>query len=429
MLATAALAGCGSAAAGPPVLNFYTSADGASQYAKAAQNCTNDAGGRYQIVQRTGPKSTDDQRLQLARRLTAGDPSVDIVSMDVTWTTEFAAAGWIIKFPPDVAAKVTQGTLPTTVATATVDGAMYAAPLNTNTQILWYRKDLAPTPPATWDEMIKDSEALADKGLPSYIEAQGAQYEGISVWFNTLVASGGGQIVGENGDVLVDKGDAAQKAMSIMQQVADAKGSDPSLSVNKENDGRLAMEGGTAAFQVNYPFVYPSMFSPPPDGGGGGTYIDAQGKPSSAPTDRRVKDEFAWAPYPSVVAGQPAKVTIGGLNIGVSSTSPHKDLALEAVQCIRDARNQKQLAIGAGVPPTLESLYSDPDFQKQYPAWQAIKASLDTASVRPKTPAYQSISTLLADRLNPPAQIDPQTLPGELAGQIVQAQKSEGLVP
>jgi multiple sugar transport system substrate-binding protein len=277
--------------------------------------------------------------------------------------------------------------------------------------------------------MIAASEKLADEGLPSYIEVQAAQYEGIAVWFNTLLASAGGQIVSENGDVLVDKGDAAEKALTIMQRVATAKGSEPSMSVNKENDGRLAMEAGKAAFQVNYPFVYASINTPPPDGGGGGTFIDAQGKPSTTDTGRRVIDEFAWAPFPSVIPGQPAKVTIGGINLAVSASSLHKDLAFEAVQCLRNHDNQLMLATDAGVPPTLEALYTDPAFQKEYPAWEAIKAALDTASVRPKTPAYQSISIVLSDLLNPPDEIDPQTLVPELADQVAKAQKSEGLVP
>jgi multiple sugar transport system substrate-binding protein len=199
--------------------------------------------------------------------------------------------------------------------------------------------------------------------------------------------------------------------------------------VAKENDGRLAMEAGTAAFQINYPFVYASINTPPPDGGGGGTFIDDQGRPAGTDTGKKVIDEFAWAPYPTVTPGTPAKPTIGGLNLAVSTTSLHPALAYEAVQCLRSRENQLRNATDAGVPPTLEALYGDPSFQQEYPAWQAIKESLDDASVRPKTPAYQSISIVLSDLLNPPAQINPQAVVGEMADQVVRAENSEGLVP
>jgi multiple sugar transport system substrate-binding protein len=429
VLAAAAIAGCSSGATGPPVLNFYGPADGATQYSAAAEDCTAASGGRYSVVYQSLPKAADDQRLQLARRLVAGDPEVDILGIDVTWTAEFAAAGWIEKLPDDVAARVRQGTLEGPLQTSTYQDSLWAAPLNTNTQILWYRKDLSPTPPATWDEMIAASERLAQQGLPSYIEVQGAQYEGLVVWFNTLINSAGGQIVDENGTVLLGQGDAAQKALSVMQRVAAAPGSDPSLSVNKENDGRLAMEAGTAAFQINYPFVYASIHTAPPDGGGGGTFIDAQGKPSGTDTGRRVVDEFAWAPYPSVVPGQPARPTIGGINLAVSATGDHKDLAFEAIQCLRNRDNQLRNAVEGGVPPTLADLYSDPAFQAKYPAWEAIKNSLDNASVRPLTPAYTSISIVLSDLLNPPAEIDPATAVPVLVDQVEGAANSEGLVP
>ncbi len=429
VLAAAALAGCSSAPAGPPVLNFYTPADGAEQYAAAAAACTEDAAGAYSIVQQTLPKDADGQRLQLARRLVAGDPEVDLVGIDVTWTAEFAAAGWIEQLPPDVAAAVTEGTLPGPLATATYQDALWAAPLNTNTQLLWYRKDLAPTPPTTWDEMIAMSEALGEQDLPSYIEVQGAQYEGLTVWFNTLITSAGGAITDDQGAVLIGEGDAAETALSIMQRVAASPASDPSLSVAQENDGRLAMEAGNAAFQINYPFVLPSINNPPPDGGGGGTFIDELGRPTSEDTGRQVADVFAWAPYPSVIEGEPATVTIGGLNIGVSTTGGDQELAFEAMQCLRNEENQLVNALGAGVPPTLEALYADPEFQAEYPAWEAIKTSLDNASVRPQTPAYTSISIVLSDLLNPPAQIDPQTVVPLLAEQVEGAVNSEGLVP
>ena len=68
-------------------------------------------------------------------------------------------------------------------------------PDNSNTQLLWYRSDLVPKPPTTWAEMIADAEQLAKEGKPHYIEIQGAQYEGVTVWFNTMVASAGGTVL------------------------------------------------------------------------------------------------------------------------------------------------------------------------------------------------------------------------------------------
>ncbi len=426
LVAAPLLTACGSGDGGT-VLAFYTPADGATQYAQAAEDCTAAAGGRYRIEQRTLPRQADDQRLQLARRIVGGDETLDILGMDVTWTAEFAEAGWIRPFPPDVAAQVRQGTLEASYETGTWEDRLFAAPLNTNTQLLWYREDLMPggRPPQTWDEMIGIAEQLAAQNRPSWIEVQAAQYEGLTVWFNTLLTSAGGRIVGEDGTtVRLREGDAARQALGIMRRVATARGVDPSLSQRDEGSSRLAMEDGNAAFQVNYPFVLPGIAE-----NNGGSFIDRQGNPTDQNTGRRVGDVFAWAPFPAVEPGGDANVTIGGLNLAVSSTSRYPDEAFQAIQCLRNRPNQLRNAVDGGVPPTLEALYTDPAFRREYPAWRAIKESLDDASVRPQSPAYQSISIVVSALLNPPAEIQPEQTLDELTRQVERAVNSEGLVP
>ena len=50
------------------------------------------------------------------------------------------------------------------------------------------------------------------------MEVQARQYEGLTVWINSLIAGAGGQIVDQNGDVKVD--DSAQKAAEIESKLA-----------------------------------------------------------------------------------------------------------------------------------------------------------------------------------------------------------------
>jgi multiple sugar transport system substrate-binding protein len=425
VLAGATLVGCGSGAAGRVVLVFDTDTNGVDQNRIAAAECGRASGGRYTIEQRTQPsRNTDDNRVYLARRLAAHDTGLDIIELDDVWTAEFAQAGWILAYPPDLVRQIGRGTLRVPLETGTYQGRLYAAPLNTSTQLLWYRKDLVPHPPNTWDEMIQMADGLAARGLPHYIEVQGARYEGLTVWFNTLLASGGGAIVSENGEVQVARGDAARRAVGVMARVATSRAADPSLSLSHEDDARLAMQSGSTAFEVNYPFVYASMHED-----GGGTFIDPLGRPTRQNTGRRVGDVVGWAPYPALVAGQPARVTVGGHNLGVSATSRHPTEAFDAVQCLRNRDNQLRDAVAVQRLPTLAALYDDPALRKRYPAWQPIRDSLNSASVRPKTPAYTSISIAISDLLNPPAKINPNTVVDQLADQIAKAVKSQGLVP
>ena len=407
-LASTALAACGtsSAGTGPVTLNFYNFSDPSGAVQTAADNCSKQSGGKYTVVYNKLPAAADQQRLQMVRRLAAGDPSMDILGLDVTWEAEIAQAGWILPWTGNYRQQAEADTLKVPLETATVNGKLYAVPYNSNTQLLWYRSDLVKTPPRTWDQMISQAEALAKQGKPHLIEIQGAQYEGVTVWFNTLLASAGGGVLTANGQH-ASLGAPAVRALSIMKRLATSSAADPSLPVQMEDTNRLAMESGAAAFELNYPFVWPSMKADNP----------------------KLFKNFKYALYPSVIPGQPASVTIGGIDMAISRYSQHPGLAFQAALCLRNRQNQLNAAIKGGLPPTLASLYSDPKMFKDYPFHAQILAALQHASVRAKTPAYQNISIVISHAVSPPAAIQPRSTEQSMASQINDALQSKGLVP
>jgi multiple sugar transport system substrate-binding protein len=407
-LVSSALAACGSgsASSGPVTLNYYSFPDNSGAIQQAVNTCTAQSGGKYVISYNKLPNAADGQRQQLVRRLAAGDPSMDILGLDVTWEAEFAQAGWILPWTGTYKQQASNGTLAVPLQTAVWHGKLYAAPYNSNTQLLWYRSDLVPNPPATWDQMINDSIQLAKAGKPHLIEIQGAQYEGVVVWFNTMVASAGGSIL--TPDALhVSLGAPAVQALGIMKRAATSVAADPSLPVQMEDQNRLAMESGSAAFELNYPFVYPSMKAD---------------KPS-------LFKNFKWALYPRVKANEPAHVTIGGIDLAISKYSQHPDLAFQAALCLRDKPNQLIAATKGGLPPTIASLYNDPALFADYPFHADILTALQTASVRPKTPAYQNISIVISHLVSPPAAINPVSTEKSMVSQINDALQSKGLIP
>ena len=408
VLAGGALAACGTsnASTGPVTLNYYQYPDTSLATTTIIKNCNAQSHGKYTISYQLLPAASDAQRLQLVRRLAAHDSSIDIMALDVTWEAEFANAGWAAPWTGAAKAAVVNGTIKPALETAIWKGQLVAAPLNTNTQLLWYRSDLVPNPPKTWAQMIADAEQLAKEGKPHYIEIQGAQYEGGTVWFNTMLASAGGSVVNSNA-THVTLGPPAVTALSVMKQLADSSAADPSLDVQKENDNRLAMEAGNAAFELNYPFVYPAMKADNP----------------------QLFKVFKWAPYPEAVPGMPTHVTIGGIDLAVSAFSKHPQLAFQAALCLRDAQNQLIGATVGGVPPTIISLYSDPKLFPDYPFHADILNELETASVRAKTPAYQVLSISISHLISPPSGISPTGTEQQLASQANNALQAKGLIP
>ena len=398
-------AGCGGGGGkGPAQLNFYVFPEPSGSFEKAAKECSQQSGGAYTITVNTLPSDADGQRQQLVRRLSAHDDSIDIIGMDVIWTAEFAQAGWIKPWTGARAAQVTRGTLPVPIKTATYKGRLWGAPANSNTQLLWYRKDLVKTPPKTWAQMIAIAAALNKQGKPHLIEVQGRQYEGLTVWFNSLNASAGGSTLTPTGKVTL--GPPAVKAASVMKAVATGPGADPGLSQAQEDQARLGFEKGGAAFEVNYPFVWPS----------------AQ---ENAP---KIFKNMGYAPWPRVNPGQPARVTIGGINFGVGGYTKHSAQAFAAAACLRNPAHQRLYALKGGLPPTLNALYDDPALAKPYPFKALIRQQLNTASIRPQSPAYADISLAISKGLSPPGAINPTSVVKTLTDQIDKAQDSGALL-
>jgi multiple sugar transport system substrate-binding protein len=409
VLAAAGLAACGSSSAGtsgPVTLNFYNFPDPSGAVQSAADNCSKASHGKYTISYNKLQNAADQQRLQMARRLAAHDASMDILGLDVTWEAEFATAGWIRPWTGQFKQEAIRGTLKGPLQTAIWRGKLVAVPYNSNTQLLWYRSDLVKRPPTTWAQMFADAEALARAGKPHLIEIQGAQYEGTVVWFNTLIASAGGSILNP-ASTAAQLGPPAVKALGIMHQLASSVAGDPSLGVQMEDQNRLAMEAGTAAFELNYPYVYPAM-------------------KADNPTLFKV---FKWAPYPRVYANKPARVTIGGIDLAVSAYSAHPQLAFQAALCLRNAENQLTAAVKGGLPPTLASVYNNPQLQSAYPFRHLILQQVNNGAVRPKTPLYQVVSVAISHQVSPPSSISPVSTENSLRTQINNALQGKGLTP
>jgi multiple sugar transport system substrate-binding protein len=410
-LAAVLLAACGGTASGQsaggtPTLNWYIFNDVSGNFPADATACSAASAGEYKIQIRELPSAADGQRSQLVRRSAAKDSSLDILGLDVVWEAEFAGAGWIVPWTEARRLQVSQDAVKAVLDTATWKGQLVAAPFNSNTQLLWYRKDLVPHPPTTWAQMISQAQALARQGKPHYIEIQGASYEGYTVWINAMVLSAGGRILSDDGQRVV-LGSQAAKGISLIGQLARSPAADPSLGVQMEDQNRLAFETGKAAFEINYPFVYPSA---------------QQNAPAIA-------KEMGWAEYPRVDANLPSRPPVGGIDLAVSSYSTHKQQAFDAIMCLRDRANQLRNAVKGGLPPTLASLYRDPRLIKGgYPFAGEILDSLQRGGVRPKTPAYQSVSIALQTTMYPPSSAGPGKLP-QLRSQLQDAIQSKGLIP
>jgi multiple sugar transport system substrate-binding protein len=403
------VAGCGGdEGGGDETLTWFIFNEPSAAPQTAAEKCSKASDGRYEIEFEFLPADADGQREQLVRRLGAEDSSVDLIGLDVIWTGEFANAGWIEEVPQGTSGAVTENVFPSVIETAESEGTLYAAPLWSNTQLLWYRSDLVPKPPKTWGEMIDIAESLP--AGEDAIQVQANKYEGLVVWFNQMVESAGTSVLAGPDEVDLEE-EPTKEALATMGRLSNSSAADPAITTSEEDPARLAFESGTSAFMINYPFVYPSAEENAPD----------------------VFKVMKAAKYPAIAPGVPSRPPLGGINLGVSAYSENQDLAWEAVECLIGPENQIETAKAGGLPPVRQDLYDSPQIEEVYPGFaQLVRQSIEDAAPRPsESAAYQDIALGILSAIHPTTGIDPDD-PSEtyeeLQDKLEQAINREGLL-
>lgn len=392
VLSSSLLAACAADASGDkPELVWYTNPDTGGQ-AKVAENCSTDD---YTITTQTLPSDAGQQRIQLARRLAAHDPAIDLMSLDPPYTAEFADAGFLAEVPQDAVSELeANGTFRGAMDAATWDDKLVVFPFWSNTQVLWYRKSFVEkagidmTQPVTWDQII---EAAVDNG--GKIGVQANKYEGYVVWINSLIEGAGGSIA-ENTDAGIDADitvadDAGQKAAAVIEKLASSKAAPDDLSVSNEGTALATFASDEGSFMVNWTFVFHNYDESAPD----------------------VAKDIGYAKYPATVEGQPAAPPYGGIGLGVSAYSDDKELALDAARCIVSPENQGVNAELTGNMPASRAGYEYDALKELYPPdlLQLFQDSVDQAAPRTVTPYWSDISSSLQSTWHSPNGVDENT--------------------
>lgn len=379
-----------SGGSGKPELVWYVNPDNGGQ-AKVAENCsTND----YTITTQVLPQDAGQQRIQLARRLAAGDTGIDLMSIDPPYTAEFANAGYLADIPNELQSKLKEQSFAGAAEAATWDGQLVVAPFWSNVQVLWYRKSFAEkagldmTAPVTWDQIID----AADKN-DGTVAVQANKYEGYVVWLNALIAGAGGDIASNTDkgvDATIDIDSAAgQTAAGIVEKLASSSAAPPDLSVSNEGTAASTFGSEGGAFMVNWTFIWTN-------------YDDAQPE---------VKKDLGFAPYPESTEGTDSAPPYGGIGIGVSKYSTHVDEAMQAVECMTNAENQGVNAELTGNMPASSAGYEYPALKDIYPQelLDLFQSSLDAAAPRSVTPYWSDISGSIQSTWHPPSGVTSDT--------------------
>ncbi|MFF8196118.1 ABC transporter substrate-binding protein [Streptomyces bobili] len=320
------------------------------------------------------PDSADETHAQMTTDLRGGDRGrFDVLNIDVNWTPEFAAAGWIRPLPRDRFPLKTF--LPPVVGTATYDGQLYAVPYVTNAGLLLYRKDVLAEegvpPPRTWAELERAARAIAPKhGLGGYA-GQFLPYEGLTVNAAEAVYSAGGTILGDEGSrVTVNSAGAREGIAFLARGVREGWIPEEALTY-KEEESKRAFQDGRLLFLRNWPYAYVAASAP----------------------DSRVAGRIGAVPLPG--PDGPGTSVLGGSNLAVNAHARHPDSAARLIAYLTSEPVQRQVLTRGALPPVRAALYEDPALIRDFPYLPTLRESVLAAAPRPKSARYDQVSLVV----------------------------------
>jgi multiple sugar transport system substrate-binding protein len=324
-----------------------------------------------QVTFKEQTDQADQQHDDLVQHFQAKQSDYDVADVDVVWTAEFAAKGWLQPLKDKMAID-TGAMLPATVQSATYKGTLYAAPRTSDGGILFYRKDLVPNPPKTWDEMMGMCSIATANGIGCYA-GQFSKYEGLTVNASEAINSAGGSVLDKDSKPSLNTADAKAGLENLAKAYAD--GNIPKEAITyKEEDSRQAFQSGKLLFLRNWPYAY--------------NLITTEGS-------SQVKDKLGLAPLPG--KSGPGASSLGGHNAAVSVYSKNKATALDFLKFLTSAESEKFYATQGSLAPVLGSLYDDPELVAKLPYLPVLKTSIENAVPRPVTPFYPAVTKAIQD--------------------------------
>lgn len=331
--------------------------------------------------QEQGSNTTDlhDKFVTIA---TAKDSSADMISMDVPFVPEFAAAGWTLPTDDLLPADERSKFFPGTIQGATYNGKLYAVPWFNNGPGLYYRKDLLDAaglqPPKTYDELVSIAKKLQTPDISGYIY-QAAQAEGGVINWMEYLWGYGGEIVDDKLNIVLGESDAGVKALQrlIDYIYTDKISPESCLTMRIPADAENVFISGKAVFLRSW--------------------MTAANQMETSPTSK-VKGKWDVVPLPSEDGKAAGPGCLGTWNLGISAFSKHPEQVGEAIKFFTSQEQQTARYLGNGNLPARSAVFDDPKVKAAYSYVDRLKPAFQSLKPRPVTPYYSQMS---ADALQP----------------------------
>lgn len=316
---------------------------------------------------------------KIATGMASGSAPFDIMLVDDIWFPEFADAGWLLDVSADIPPEMLADSSAAAWDIVTFDGKQYGLPWLLDQLYFYYNSDMLAkagfdAPPATWEELLTQAQAMKDQGLVDYpIVLPWGQIEASITQFVALLYGNGGQFFDEAGNPVFN----SPEAVETLQWMVDAVASglvNPASTTYGEEDARNAISAGKAAFTINWAYMYDL---------------------ANNPDELTVPGQIAMAMMPVSQKGADAGIVSssnnGSMGFAVAAGSENAQAAFDFITYLTSKDVQKRYA--AHVTPLWTSLASDPELLAAQPVLLDMFAKQwPYAQVRPKVPYYLEMS-------------------------------------
>lgn len=337
-------------------------------------------GVRVDLVE--GPQSTDLRENLYTAALLAGDASFDLVYMDVTWTSKFAAAGWLVPLDHAFPADARAAFLPAALEAGRYRDRLYRIPARTDVGLLYYRADwlreAGLDPPATFADLERIARTLQRPPDVWGFVWQGRQYEGLVCAFLEVLRGHGGFWIAPDGRTVGLDRREAMEALEFLRRCRASDGiSPPGVTTYQEEESRRIFADGRAVFLRNWPYVWRL----------------AQRE------DSPLRGRIGAIPMVHRPGGSPAG-TLGGWGFGVSTTSRRPELALAFIRHATSLASQRTLCAPTGYAPARIAAYTDSTLLAANPFLRELERFHAGAVARPAVAHYAQASDILQRHLS-----------------------------
>lgn len=309
----------------------------------------------------------------------ANDRLPDVASIDSFWVPLFTPGKQIQPLDPYWPKEDRDDFLPFTIDTLSDPaGHVYGMWHGTDCRVLYYRKDLVPKAPQTWDQLIEIASRISrEKKISGYVFNAG-RWEGAVFDHLPMFWGQGGELVGAKGEPVFGLSPNREKMIRVLQFMRDTitKGASPS-SVLANNDyqqlSSAAISGDTAMFL-------------------GGSWQLRDLEPSLS------KEQFAlWdvAPIPQREAGVVSTGAGGWIWVSFAKDPVKAKAAAELIQFIESSKNVGVISQLAHQLPARKSVYQQFPFFSEDPFHKRFGEWLAGARARPAVLIYPTISEQL----------------------------------